>query len=116
MRQTLNGIYKCILSKEIEKAVALANNFSEKISSSHSKLVSLNFFDERLQSEIAPWMDDFKKNGEILKSLATLLSATTLNAEHILALQNQCNSHFFAVYKDCLWEFLQELYFFAKAS
>jgi hyaluronoglucosaminidase len=116
LRQTLNGMHKYILSKKFDKAAELAKKFAENISSSYSTLTSVEFFDERLQSEIEPWIKDFKKNEEILRTLASILSATTLNAEQILALQNQCNSHIFAVYKDCLWEFLQELYFLAKAS
>jgi hyaluronoglucosaminidase len=116
MRQSLNSIYKNILSNEFRKAEELANNFADKIAASYSELISVDFFDNRLQSEIQPWFEDFKKNEVILRSLASILRDETLNAESIHELQNQCNSHIFTVYKDCLWEFLQELYFFAKAS
>lgn len=116
MRQSLNSIYKNILSNEFRKAEELANNFADKIAASYSELISVDFFDNRLQSEIQPWFEDFKKNEAILRSLASILRDETLDAESIHELQNQCNSHIFTVYKDCLWEFLQELYFFAKAS
>lgn len=112
LRKTLNSVFSNITKNKFYEARQLLINFANEIVKSFDIISSDTFSHKEFQKEITPWLPSFKHNSDLLFRLSDLLENEKIDSQDLLTLQQESDQYGYIVYKDVIWEAIQEIYYY----
>ena len=108
----MNRVHSNITKGDFPTAILLLQDFAAEISNSYDVITSQSFSLIELRNEIEPWLASFKHNSNLLFSLSELFKTEKIDKSKFLELQSAADQHGYIVYKDVIWESMQEIFFY----